>query len=334
MMGKRLLVRDLKEHLGSEVTAQFLVLQRTRKLKKDGTYFIEVLLSDETGQVGGVLFDDVQSFEETLKRGKVVEIRGLVGKYGGDLQIKLVEAKEVVGASPEEFLRRTPRNIEEMVKELREVIKAVEEPTIKSILERLFIKDTDFFERFKFSPAAKKFHHPYVGGLLEHTLSVTKLALKVSKHYPQIERDLLLGGALLHDIGKVDEYEFTPLTDKTDSGRLLGHLVLGYERVKRLFDEMGEVPEDTRLQLLHMILSHHGRLDFGSPIVPQTLEAQVLHYIDDLDAKVWMFGEAKKEEKEDRRRWSKYHRGLDRFVFIGGVEEEEEPFEAQEEQIE
>jgi 3'-5' exoribonuclease len=321
-MGEKVLVRDLGEYLGSEITAQFLVLQSTKKLKKDGTHFVEVLLSDETGHVAGVLFDEVETFENFLKRGSVVEVRGVVGEFGGNLRIKLIEVREVEGATPEDFLRRSPRDINVMVSELKDLIHSIKDGKIRAILERVFLEDEDFLEQFKWSPAAKKFHHPYVGGLLEHTLSVTQLALRVSNHYPQIKRDLLIAGALLHDIGKVDEYAFTPVTDKTDPGRLLGHLVLGYERVKRIMDEMGDIPKDTRLQILHMILSHHGRLDFGSPIIPQTLEAQVLHYIDDLDAKVWMFAEAKSEPREDTSRWSKFHRGLERYVFIGEVEEE------------
>jgi len=321
-MKKGILVKELEDHQGEKITAKFLVLESNKRLKKDGSPYLELLLSDSTGQVAGVLFEGVEEYEEMLKRGNVVDITGTVGTFGGMLQIKLLKVVRVKNATPEEFLEHSPKDIESMAEEFKEIIeKEVLDPYIKEILKRVFIKDDEFFERFKLAPAAKKFHHAYVGGLLEHTLSVVKLAIKVADHYPDVQRDLLIAGAFLHDIGKVEEYAYTPLIDKTDKGRLLGHLVIGYKKVEKVIESMNDffegVPEDIAMQILHMILSHHGRLDFGSPVIPQTLEAQILHYIDDMDAKAWMFGQAKVRSSPGEGRWSKFHHGLDRYVFLG-----------------
>lgn len=333
-MKEDVLVRELENYQGKKITTKFLVLESNKRIKRDGSPYIELLLSDSTGRVAGVLFEGVENYKNILRRGKVVKITGTVGKYSGEPQIKLFKVESVKGATPEEFLEHTPKDIEKMAEEFKSIIdREIFDPHIKELLKRVFIKDDEFFERFKLAPAAKKFHHPYVGGLLEHTLSVIGLAMKVCDHYPEVQRDLLIGGAFLHDIGKVDEYVYTPLIDKTDQGRLLGHLVIGYKRVEKVIEGMndffGGIPQEISMQILHMILSHHGRLDFGSPVIPQTLEAQILHYIDDMDAKVWMFGQARQIGTQGGGHWSRFHYGLDRYVFLGEENEESSPNESE-----
>ena len=332
-MKKGILVKDLKAHHGEKITTEFLVLESVKKLKRDGSPYYELLLSDSTGRVAGVMFDDVEDNSNALKRGKVVQVTGVVGDYSGALRIKLLKVEEVRGTKVEEFLEHSPKDIEEMSREFLDLIREkVEDPYIRELLKRIFIDDVKFFNRFKLAPAAKKFHHAYVGGLIEHTLSVVKLALKVCEHYKEVKKDILLAGAFLHDIGKVDEYAFMPSIDKTDEGRLLGHLIMGYQRVNKVIEEMsdflGGIPKETSLQVLHLILSHHGRLEFGSPTIPQTVEAQILHYIDDMDAKVWMFEQAQGTPREDESNWSKFHTGLERFVYIAEESTVEESLES------
>jgi 3'-5' exoribonuclease len=164
------------------------------------------------------------------------------------------------------------------------------------------------------APAAKANHHAYIGGLLEHTLNVTELCVSIASRYREVNFDLLIAGALLHDIGKVEEYTYFPKIDRTDIGRLLGHLVIGYEMIMRKIREMknfrGGFPEDLKLQILHLVISHHGELEWGSPVRPMTLEAQILHFADNMDSKVWMFIDAKRKRRDPFSRWSEYLQSL------------------------
>ena len=207
-------------------------------------------------------------------------------------------------------------DIEEMFSALAAFVEEVESPYLKALL-RAFFADEAITALFKKAPAAKGFHHVAVGGLLEHTLSVTRLLSTVVSHYQGINRDLLIAGGILHDIGKIHEFSFDRLIDYSDEGRLIGHIVISLEMVDQKIAAIENFPERLAMELRHLILSHHGMLEFGSPKRPKTLEALIVHYIDDLDAKVNAFQEFIKGSPDEESDWTPFHRLFDRFIYKG-----------------
>ena len=322
---KNLYVKNLKDYMGKEVEGEFYISRKEVRKKKDGGPYIELALADVTGSAPAVVFEDVETLDGVIREGSVFLIRGNVGSFNDSLQVKVVWARAVTEYDPRDYVKSTEKDIGLMEEKLLSIVDSVLDPYLKKLLDQFF-RDEKFMRKFKLAPAAKKLHHAFIGGLLEHTLSVTELARVVASRYREVNTDLLISGALLHDVGKTEEYGFFPMIELTDRGRLLGHLVIGYEmvsaKIEELRDYLGGFPEDTKMKILHMILSHHGELSWGSPVVPQTVEAQILHFLDNLDAKVWMFLEARGLTKDPMARWSEYHRGLSRFVFLGGGEED------------
>jgi len=209
---------------------------------------------------------------------------------------------------------------------LRELLRKIESLEIKSLIDR-FLSDSSFVHLFKRAPAAKNFHHSTLGGLLEHTLSVCRLALLVAEHYPELNRDLLLAGAFLHDIGKVRELGVATSIDYTDEGRLVGHLSLGVSMVDEKLAAMKDFPEEIALRLKHLILSHHGEYEFGSPKKPAFLEAFALHLIDDLDAKMNGLGRFIEKDRQEGR-WTDFNRLFDRYFLKGRVPSADDKNEA------
>ena len=212
-----------------------------------------------------------------------------------------------------------------MAAELQRLIRSVENPHIGKLLN-FFFGNREGWHRFCSAPAAKGIHHAYIGGLLEHALSMARIADMLAAHYEGVDRSLLLAGVLLHDIGKMEELHLTNgVIDYTDRGRLKGHLVIGSELVGRAAAEIKGFPQETLDQLQHLILSHHGRLEFGSPIVPMTVEAFLLNYIDELDSKMNVLEQLRRKMKDKEFGWSEYQRSLERFLFLNGLGQQEQP---------
>ena len=324
-MAKQIFVKHLEHFLDQKVRETFLVLQVTRKSRRNGEPYLEVRLRDATGEILGVVFDRVEELRPRLEKGQVVEISGEVYRLNENLQIKILDATPLESYDIHDYLPSTPKDIRSLERELHELVQEVLNPYLRALLEAFF-QDPVFMEAFRLAPAAVQHHHAYLGGLLEHTVNVTRLARSVAERYrEEVQWDVLLTGALLHDVGKVREYRIFPTFERTDEGRLLGHILLGYQMVSdalaRVEEEMGSpFPEELKQQVLHLIISHHGELSYGSPQVPMTLEAQILHFVDNLDAKVWMFIEARKHPKGEESAWSEYIKPLSRMVYIGRTE--------------
>jgi 3'-5' exoribonuclease len=210
-----------------------------------------------------------------------------------------------------------------MFSSLTEIIETVKNPYLHRLLKDIFA-DPSLVRTFKHVPAAKGFHHAYIGGLLEHTLSVTRLLIKCADHYARIDRDLLLAGGILHDIGKTCELSYNSVIEYTDEGRLVGHIVLGVELLNRKLAEIGGFPEELALKLRHILLSHHGVLEFGSPKRPKILEALVVNFVDDLDAKVNAFQEFM-DESGNESNWTPFHRLLERYIYKSPQQPNEVP---------
>ncbi len=325
MMDKKFFIKDLIGKNEGEIEDLFQVTSMEPKTSKDGQTYFELSISDITGTLTARIFENVDALKNNIERGKVHRLRLVFSSFttqNGNTfsSIKVVEAQRVDEFDLRHFVPSGKVPLIVLEDELKFFIRKTNNYYIRELLEKVFLKDDEFLEKFLLAPAAKKNHHNYIGGLAEHTLRIARVAEEISKYYPMVDRDLLIAGALLHDIGKVYELEYTPEIEYTDAGKLLGHLILGYELVSNKMKEsgfMGKFPEELRMKLLHMILSHHGELEFGSPVVPLLIEAQILHFLDNLDAKAEMFDEASGSRSETNPRWSRYHKTLGRSIYLG-----------------
>ena len=304
-------------NLGDVVDDVFVLAEKTLSQKKDGNHFLNVRLSDKTGSIKGVMWDNVDQIAGRINSGDFVRIKGTVNEYRGSPQlvVKTIESCSVDALDPSDFLPKTSIDIGDMFDRLLKITASVETDHLRDLLES-FWNDEDFVRSFKAAPAAKKMHHAYLGGLLEHVLSMAILADKVAGHYSGIDRDMLIAGAILHDIGKTKELEYKLKIDYTDQGRLLSHIVIGLKMIDEKCLNISNFPEDQLLLLKHLIVSHHGTQEFGSPEPPKTIEAVVLHYIDEIDSKV--NGIRNFMAKEDpNENWTSYHRILGRHFYKG-----------------
>ncbi len=291
-------IRDLKE--GDVVDEFYAIQQCDRRETKQGKSFLTLVLTDATGSVSANLWDDVDRLQKIFESGKIVKITGKVGTYEGKPQIKISDGRSL---RPGDKINESDVRMgsvydpEEMWRELEEYRLNVKDPYVAKLLASFF-EDPEFIKEFKVHTAAKAMHHAACGGLLEHTLGVTRLVLTMAERYPKLNRDLLTAGAMLHDVGKLYEMQGSLSTEYTTLGRLIGHVAYGSELVGKACDKIEGFPEELRLQLQHMILSHHGRLEFGSPVLPQTPEAMALFRADETDSHLYMVFKAIGEEGE------------------------------------
>ncbi|MBW1693326.1 MAG: HD domain-containing protein [Deltaproteobacteria bacterium] len=302
---------------GDVIDDVFVLSEKTLSQKKDGNNFLNMVLSDKTGSIKGVIWDNVDQIAASVTSGDFVRIKGNVNEYRGSLQlaIKEMEACPMDTLDASDFLPKTPRDIESMFDRLLRITATIDTDHFRELIEA-FWNDEDFVRSFKIAPAAKKMHHAYLGGLLEHVLSMASLADKVAGHYSGIDRGLLIAGAILHDIGKTKELEYEFKIDYTDQGRLLSHIVIGLKMIDEKFLKIDNFPEDQLLLLKHLVVSHHGSQEFGSPEPPKTIEAVVLHYIDEIDSKVNGIRNFMATE-DPNENWTSYHRILGRHFYKG-----------------
>ena len=303
--------------VGDFVDDIFVLSEKILAQKRDGNNFLNVTLSDKTGTIKGVVWDNVDQISAGVASGDFVHIKGNVNEYRGAFQlvIKKMEACSVEVVDPSDFLPTTRRDIGSMFERLLKLTASIETAYLKKLIET-FWNDKEFVSKFKTAPAAKKMHHAYIGGLLEHTLSMASLADKIAGHYSGVNRDLLLAGAVLHDIGKIKEYEYEFSIDYSDEGRLLSHIVMGIEMIDEKLPEIEDFPKDQMFLLKHMIVSHHGTREFGSPEPPKTIEAVILNYLDEIDSKVKGIRDFISTE-DPNETWTSFHRVLGRHFYKG-----------------
>jgi 3'-5' exoribonuclease len=312
---KKQFIADIKA--GDWVDDIFVLSEKILSQKRDGDNFLNVTLSDKTGTLKGVVWDNVDQIAAGITSGDFAYVNGSVSDYKGALQvvIKKMDPYSPDRIDPSDFLPQTSRDIERMFKRLLKRADSITTDYLKALIDAFF-NDKEFVDKFKTAPAAKKMHHAYIGGLLEHTLSMSSLADKIAGHYGGVNRDLLLSGAILHDIGKIEEFEYQSKIDYSDKGRLLNHIVIGIKMVDDKLSGINNFPEDQMLLLKHMIVSHHGTREFGSPEPPKTIEAILLNYIDEIDSKVKAVRDFIASEDPDET-WTSYHRLLERHFYKG-----------------
>ncbi|MBN2032588.1 MAG: HD domain-containing protein [Deltaproteobacteria bacterium] len=309
-------ISDIKED--DQVSSLYLVKAKRLGATKKGDFFLSITLADRTGELEAKVWERAEDVSRLFNEGDILEIEGYAGSYRGQLQLILSKLKTVADIEePDLFLETAKQDASGMMAQLREILRGIEHPRIKALVDQ-FLTDRKFTALFKKAPAAKNFHHSYIGGLLEHTLSVCRMARTVSQQYPDLDRDLLLAGAFLHDIGKVKELRFGGFIDYTDAGRLIGHLSLGVSMVDEKLALLEGFPEEISLRIKHLILSHHGEFAFGSPKRPKFLEAFALNLIDDLDAKM---NGLKRFMERDRQEgnWTEFNRLFDRYFMKSGI---------------
>ena len=313
-MARRVSVQDLRE--GDRVEGVFLCRGKTLATTKAGKPFLTLRIGDATGEIEAKVWEEAEAAGRAVRPGDLVRVAGQVTTYNGRLQVtaQSVRAAEAGEADPREFLPASSRDPDEMLSELDAALERIGDPHYRALLHRILGRP-GLRDALREAPAAKAMHHAYLGGLLEHTLSLFRLCEAAASHYPEVDRDLLLTGVLLHDLGKVDELSARGGFEYTDAGRLLGHIALGLHRLWEARAGLPDFPEEKALLLEHLLLAHHGREEFGSPVKPMTVEALLLHMLDDLDAKVQAFRGCLEEAGDAP--WSAFHRRLERYVFRG-----------------
>jgi len=308
---------------GDSIDEPFLVADKQLRANRQGNLYLHLELRDKTGSVGARLWNATEDLARTFEPGDFLHVRGKTQIFQGSIQIILTHL-EVIDPSriePEEFLPQSSHNVGKLLTRLREVLLAMNNPHLRAVVE-CFLIDDEFVRKFTTAPAGIKNHHAYQGGLLEHVVTLLNVADRITEFYPEIDRDLLLTGIFLHDIGKVDELSYDRAFAYTDEGQLVGHLIMGvemlHEKVERCAKLTGEpFPPELFLRLKHMIVSHHGSYEFGSPKLPMTLEAIALHYLDNLDAKIHTFGREIRDDPSRDSSWTPFQQSLGRRLYKG-----------------
>ena len=310
---QRVWIKDLRA--GSDIEEIYAVRAADVRQRRGGGPYMAATLGDRTGEVTALVWQNVDRFRGVLEPGNVVAVKGQVQRYNQQLQIVVRQAEAVPEASVDEklFLRSSSVDPTLLWKRLMETIEDVGDPDLRQLLLRVF-SDPEVEERFRVAPAARSMHHAFRSGLLEHTVSVAEIARLLSGHY-DLDNDLVIAGALLHYLGKIWELEIGPSIEYTDDGRLIGHLPMETLFVEKKIGELENFPRETRRQLLHILLSHHGEYGFGSPRRPKTPEALLVHTADNLDSKMAGMLEAIAAEGSDDAAWTPYSRILERHIY-------------------
>ena len=308
-------MRYINELRDSENVVEFYFCKKRQSLtSKNGKNYLSLTLLDKTGSINGKVWElnnKIQSFEE----GDFIKGAGTVITFNGDLQLNIKQIRKAQEGEYDEseYIPSTKKNISELYEKVVKYVNSVENEYIKQLLTNVFIENKKIADKFKKHTAAKSMHHDYLGGLIEHTVSVTEVADFLATHYEGVNRDIVISCALLHDICKIFELSDFPSVDYTDAGELIGHIVMGAEFIAAEADKINGFPRELKLLMQHCILAHHGEYEFGSPKLPRTIESFILHCADDIDAKVKMFTDSL-EALPPSVKWTDYNKILQRKI--------------------
>jgi 3'-5' exoribonuclease len=301
---KRQFIEALQE--GDRINDYFVAVRKDLRDQRNGGKFLGMVFKDKSGEIGGILWNNAVSVSKLFELGDVVNVQGTVTSYQGRLQIRV---DQVLPLRDGEYdlsdLSYVPESLDQTMAEFVEFMRTVKNEWLAKLVDS-FLSDESFMKEFGEAAAGKKWHHAYPGGLAQHCLELARLADALCGVFPNIDRDMLLTVILVHDVGKIAEMSHGIYIDYTTPGKLLGHLAIGAEMVQDRIGKIKDFPETLRLQLLHCVLSHHGELLNGSPIVPKTVEAVALHHLDNLDAQLDAFSRIVDEAKVRGQDWSEY----------------------------
>lgn len=313
-----------KLQIGDTVHSEFVVTEKTllafSQPNRAGEQYLRLQLADITGSIRAVAWERGPEMAKLFSTGDVIRVRGDVVNYNGP-QLTVYDIERVAEHEIKKhyFIKTSKRSIEEMLEELQWTCNQVTEPHLRRLLEAFF-KDKEFLASYAGAPAARSVHHNYLGGLLEHSLEVAALCRHFAGFYPDLDLSLLLCGALLHDIGKIEEYEIKGLAiEQTTRGKLIGHIMIGQVMVAEKVKSIGSFPENLYIELAHMLLSHHGQKEWGSPEIPRTFNAYALFHADLVSARLNQFAQAA-EKGVNAEGWTQWNRLLGRDIFIGTAE--------------
>lgn len=312
------------------VSGEYLIVENQLRTAKNGSNYLALKIADQTGEMAAKVWDADETLYQRLEVGKIIKLCNIYPKLFKD-QIQLeweAKSSDVFELIPDfkadysKFLPHASGNLAEHWNYISKTIQEINEPSLKKVL-KVFFDDQDFVNLFIKVPAALKRHHVYIGGLLEHTAGVTALCQAAAAYYPFVNKELLLSGAILHDIGKTKTYKLERGFEGTDEGKLIGHLVLGVNMIERAISDLfGNRAEDKGdpllMSLVHLLVSHHGIMEWGSPVEPLTLEACILHHADNMDAQVTKFLTIIRNQSHENA-WAAFDPGLGRSIFLKGI---------------
>lgn len=316
-MPEQALIRDLQS--GDAFVGFLLASEAAYKTSRSGGEYLEVKLADSSGDLKGFLWDlrAVEGDFEAIVPDVFLKIKARVEEFQGRKQFRLEKVRFAEDSEVGDLSRFFPmsrRPVEDMLAEMDGLIASIADPWIRRLLQGLLVEDPQLRGNLAKAPAAKSLHHVCLGGLLEHTLSVAGMAERACEHYSALNRDLVMAGVLLHDLGKTAELTYLRSFGYSDAGNLIGHISMEAEWISRQMARIQDFPEELRVQILHIVLAHHGKLEFGSPVLPKTPEALLLHYLDDLDGKLESMFRTIGEEAGSGN-WTPFSRSLERMVY-------------------
>lgn len=305
--------------VGLKIESVYLIKDVDKKSKKNGEPFVSLTLQDSTGTINAIMWDDVDAFlNNKITTGDFILIKAAINEYNKQIQAIISEAKKIDSSlvEVEKFQPASSRPLPEMKAELEAYIEQVKQPHLQALLQ-FFFGDEQFMAAFMRAPAARNMHQAYIGGLAEHTIGVIKNALVLAANYKGVDLDLLLTGALLHDACKIYDYSFTTAISMTDMGRLIGHLAMMSMKIEAAIAQIPDFPEETKMLLEHMLLAHHGKMEYGSPRLPVTAEALILFYADYADAYLSTYFEERKKAHQKGQKWTDYVEMFDAYLYAG-----------------
>jgi len=312
----KLFISELKPNL--EIASLFVASEKQLKTARNGTVYLDLKLTDKTGEISAKMWEKADAAASLFQSGDIVYLRARTELYKDRLQLSISEIMAVPagGYDPADFLPVCPYDRDLLFERLTRLVAGMTDCALRRLCEAI-LADPDIMIRFKLAPAAKSMHHAYIGGLLEHTVSVITLTYRICNHYNELDRDLLIAGAFLHDIGKIEEFVYDTHIDYSDAGRLVGHMVLGIQIVENKVRRIENFPAEASLLLKHLILSHHGEAQFGAVRLPASKEAFALHMADDLDAKMNAIGRIIAKSGDDDSTWTGFESIFGRHFFRG-----------------
>ncbi|MEN8191451.1 MAG: HD domain-containing protein [Bacteroidota bacterium] len=319
--------KNLTEYnLGDTVNLFLLLTKIEKKSARTGKEYLDLELRDKSASIAAKMWDGFELFYNQTEEGMIVKVACQFDEFNSLPQLKIKNirtAKENDNVNHSDFLPVSERNINEMKSELENAISSISDNNLKSLLAKIFDDETK--EKYINVPAGKAWHHAYIHGLLEHTLEIIKICNLACDIHPKLNRDLLITAAILHDFGKVEELTYKTSFDYTDKGRLVGHIVIAATRIEEKTKQIPNFPEDLKNQLIHLVLSHQGKLEHASPVIPKMAEAVVLYHADELSAKSNAFLNSIKNEKQDKSNWTNFIRLAETAIYVPPQDKDENP---------
>jgi 3'-5' exoribonuclease len=309
---KEFFVSQCAQHENQNITTAFVVASKQIKPKKSGEPYLALTLGDRTGTIEAKMWDGVPEAMNTFDQDDVIKVRGLINKYNGRFQLTIHKIRRMEESEVEfgDYLPKTSKDIDVLWKTLGDFVASFKDENLKALVQA-FMADADIERAYKNAPAAKTLHHAFIGGLLDHVVSLFTSCDLICRNYPNVNRDLVLTGAFLHDIGKVHELTYARSFSYSTSGQLLGHMIIELEMLHKKLAAFPDFPPNLKMLIEHLIISHHGQYEFGSPKLPMFPEALLLHYMDDLDSKMEAMRAQFERDLSDNE-WTAYNPSLGR----------------------